>query len=265
MDNDQRDFFQSCLSQYTYAGSKIQRNSLTKHHGLFIKKAKRMRIINTGSFSLSMVPITSKFGNIPRMCTWVRMRFAERKSSSPVYRSTTRNGKTSMKVLRLLKAFSGKKSDNRYGLRHTRRTGISYQWFDFFVAVAKLDPYNENVAKQQLEILTKYLKNHVMGRRQYPVILMADFGWEYNSCVFDELKKSRWLENAFETSSGQYPAVTLLKGTRTKGGSLVDFILGSKFKSLLAATITHGRGNSQTNFLHRPVLSAVLRKRTILD
>ena len=189
MDIQQNEKFKPCLTQYTYAGRHpFNHNNNTKQHSLYVRKERRLRVVDTGSFSLDKNPNSDV---IPRTCAWVRMRFAERKSARPLYFSSdgTSEGSYSrafMKILGLLKAFT--RSDNTLSYNTvpsiTKHDKVSYQWFDFYVAVAKLDPREERNARHQLRTLVKRLKNHVLDRRRFPIILMADFGWEYNSSVF---------------------------------------------------------------------------------
>ena len=127
----------------------------------------------------------------------------------------------------------------------------------FYVANTHLNWKNVNVAKKQIEICTHYLKNTVMDRRRYPIVLMGDLNWEDNTSVYKALENTDWLSNTMAESIKTYPALTAITLDGSNEKELIDYIWQNNFESLLSATTMNARPNGRMISDHRPVLAAV--------
>ena len=237
----------SCLPQYSVIDGRSngEDDEEVRYNPIFFKKESRLRLVKNGTFTLKKKPyyINSKFFKIerkPSMCTWARLSFAER--ITPYSYNETSRKSTSELLLRELRIMS-----NKIVMDEPR---VRYKWYDFYVAVTHLSSMYEYTAKEQAHTLTQRLKDDIMERRAYPVVLMGDIGWEDNSPIYDMLQKNKWLSNTMEASKSVLPAMSF------KERALVDYIWQNKFKSLLSAIITDTSGKQLCD--HYPVLAALL-------
>ena len=242
--------------QQNYDGDKPQFNPI------FYKRSLSLKLTEAGTFWLSDTPKKrgSKLYDAtePRICTWAKMQFTMRVPSTFTRRKPVSKTKF---ILELLGHFTSPKNPKksipiRYAYRRMRNRYIR---FTFYVVNTRLDYKKDGrIAKKQIEICTRYLKNTVMDRRRYPIVLMGDLNGEDNTSVYKALENTDWLSNTMAESIKTYPALTNLEKPSENG--LTDYIWQNHFKSLLSATIMNVRPNGRRLSDHRPVFAAFLRK-----
>lgn len=252
-----------CLKGYAVvANLNSYNNKDPMYDPLYYKISERITLVRSGTFWLSKTPSIpgSKLPNAKEVsaCTWVRLQFAERLTQNTFSYSAqplTRKESFLDRLLSLLKVYTGKISNtehnNGFSAINAAPARIMYQWFDFYVAVTQLDSTDEGVAQQQAKILTKHLRNSVMDRRRYPLMLMGDFGWEDNTDVYKHFNRKDWLLNTMATAKQVFPAMTFVQPNSVKE-KLVDYIWQNKFITMFSATMT------DVENYHRPVFTALL-------
>jgi len=260
-----------CLPKYTIiSGRPTNVNGVNLYNPIVYRNWRRLRVIKSNTFWVSLTPNVenSKLNSTlkPVSCTWVKMYFAERKSRYPrsyVPRAAKRESYRDM-IMRLIRRFvivtkkAGEElAESRQAARDSRPPKIAYRWTTFYVAVTKLDGVNEVSAEKQAHLLTKHLRNKIMDRRRFPIIVMGDLGFEDNTPVYDVFDKVHWLKNTMVTSRDKYPELSLVRSVASSKEGLIDYIWQNKFQSVMAATLTDTESDGRITD-HRPVITALL-------
>lgn len=261
----------SCLTSYTVVTGEPSRvDDIVMYNLIIIKHSRRLTLVETGSFMLgheSNNVESEANSSIAAICTWARIRIAERKTRYPKYyeKRSIQHESFGNLLLRILKLFTKKKEgskeeiirqQNIKDLKSTmkRERKVMYSWSDFYVAVTKLNYHNKHTGNKQAHLLARSLRNKVMDRRRYPLFVMGDLGFEDNSKMYEYLHQVQELKDSMAEARYQYPSLTCDKE------GLVDFIWHDKFESIMAATMTDTENTDVKISNHRPVFAAFFTK-----
>ena len=242
-----------CLHGYASIGDPITNQSNTHYNPIFYKKHAHIKLVSHGTFWLSKTPnlpeSTVEGTNRPRVATWVQMTF----SKNVVKR---KQSKTLDKIFWLLQAATGNTKNGKQddGLS----ANVDYVHMTFFIVNTHLDWKNVEVARRQIHSLLSHMKEKIMDRRRYKVVLTGDLNWEDDSSMYKEMERFKWMKNTMASSRKTFPALTAVDLNSFREKELNDYIWQDKFESILSATLMDLRQNGRLMSDHRPVFAALL-------
>ena len=263
VNQDQLSYIKLCMSGHTILKDKNNKRSL--QNILLLKNTQRIKIRDYGSFETRA---TSEKLN-PSSCTWAKINFAHRLTDGPQYDlAFAEKPRQSMvqKLFDLLSLLLPQKRNG--GSRQKRSTRVRrniharYRWSNLYVAVAKINFIDEVSARNQLQEILTHFRNNIMGRRRYPLILLADIGQESNSLAYTYLLRNRhWLKNTMTHSIKTFPATTTINENDPSSELIGDYVFKHRLHGLVAATLTDDVTGAEGVSSHRPVISASMRFR----
>lgn len=255
----QLNYIQSCMSGYKIL--KEDKFDQKKAQNIIVyKDTQRLKVRKYGSFSAEQNKIRS-FN--PSTCTWMKLHFGHRLTGEANSFSLNQPRMSFVERLRNMLLFLlPQKKKTTSGNRVRRNVADTYRWTNIYVAVAKINSYDETSAKQQFKSILRHMRYVVMGRRRHPLILLVDLGQEDNSAAYQYLSTKRhWLKNTMVNSIKTFPAMTLLHENDPSSEMLSDYLWQHRFHGIVSAVISDNIANEEGTSTHRPVLTTLLRYR----
>lgn len=256
---------ENCLASYDLVHPTISTEVGGKGYfnPIFTKKDNRLSQrssgVSSGAFWLSETPTIrgsklqkSRYQIDVSMATWVKLSFTYK---AKIYVDHASN----KKIHFLLNTFTNGsktklKNDVRKEHYKNHQTQERLVTTNFYVVNVQLEPsYSEYVRKEQINILLSTIKDVVMDRRRFHVILTGNYNAKD---ISEDIKRFDWLRDTVKDSRSSYPAFSLFDSVG--GGGLVDYIWQDKFESILSATLVDEQHNGESLSEHRPILAVLI-------
>eukprot|EP00111_Clytia_hemisphaerica_P025070 TCONS_00073796-protein len=250
---EQRRNLKVCLHQHSIIGEDSDNNL---QNVILFKHSRRILIKDHGSFKASNYDVALKQSST---CTWARVQFAHRVRGFPMLRFSGADQPKENDVEKLFGILSLLLPQNR---RRSRRDVKSpYRWSTFYVAVMKIhNDDDEGMLREEFRSLLSNLRNKVMKRRRFPLILLVDLGKEDNSLAYQLINEQfYWIKNTMAHSILTFPAMTKTNKEDRSSETMSDYVMKNRFHGLVSAVLTDDviKGISNT----RPVFAAMMRYR----
>ena len=255
-----------CLSMYKYYPGLTDHSMYHKYNPIFYKHSRYIKVIDKGTFWLSNTTdrrgsyISTKYNTrtSPRICTWMKVIFAEKKTDITVKKHVNKFQEILLTLQRLLNIRTNgngaERRRSRLPIRRRRKfRRPRFIWSTIYIANTQLENRYEDVALQQMAILKENFREVIMKRRRYPLIFMGDLGWNYESNLYKLIDDQGWMIDAVKFAAKSSP----LK-LRNK-----DYIMQNRLKSLLSGIMFSNNwpDNMRVSTNH-PLFAAFLTERS---
>ena len=220
---------------------------------LLLKSSQRIRVSSHGSFKASEVSNTGYQSK--SSCTWMRVQFA--RMTIPPQFSFTMKRPRKKAVNRLYNILSLLLPQAKKISRTRRDAFAPFRWSNLYVAVLKIHGESERAATTELHYLVSHLRNKIMDRRRYPLLLFIDLGKEDNSLAYQSLKRRYyWIKNTMQHSIQTFPAMTRTNENDPSSAMLENYVMKHRFHGLASGIISDD--SIMRISPDRPVFSALL-------
>lgn len=235
MDKIKQRYLKSCLKGYSIIHEDSDNPS---QNILLYKDSQRIRISDHGSFKASEVSSTGYQSK--SSCTWMRVQLA-RLTLLPRPQFSFSIDQPKKKVVnRLYRILSLLLPQNKFPSRIRRDAFTPYRWTNLYVAVMKIHGVSEQAAATELHYLVSHLRNKVMDRRRYPLILLVDLGKEDISLAYRSIQQRyHWIKNTMQYSIQTFPAMTRTNENAPSRAMLENYIMKHRFHGLVSGIITN--------------------------
>ena len=252
VDEIKQAFLRSCLKGHSIINEDSDNPS---KNILLFKDSQRIRVNGHGSFMASDVSSTGYKSK--SSCTWVRLQFGRLTKLLRPQFSFTIDQPQKKVVNRLYRILSLLLPQNKIPRRFRRDAFTPYRWSNLYVAVLKIHGVSEQAAATELHYLVSHLRNKVMDRRRYPLILLVDLGKEDISLAYRSIKQRyHWIKNTMQYSIQTFPALTRTNEEAPFKSMLENYVMKHRFHGLVSGIITDDVITRLSP--NRPVFAALL-------
>jgi len=243
------------------------KNENTKLQNILVfKNTRNIKIKDYGVFQADSLRVASMQ---PSSCTWAKIQFKHilnaggASQEAPFILKEEEKVSVIQRLFDLLTLLLPQKNKTQNTNNRVRRNSVlPYRWSHFFVAVMKINSFDEESAEQQFKMILSHLRNTITERRRFPLILLVDLGQEDNSLAYEYIgRRFNWIRNTMAHSEKSFPAMTVINQNDPSSELLSDYIFKHRFTGLISAVISDDLVSQDGVSSHRPVMSTILRYR----